>query len=255
MRDVQELLAYKSTRRLLLAAWVLVTMAIFASITLLILKPTNAAPTNELSSKCTTSNESISISGTTATGRFTVPAGCPGTHVLMASYTAPNGTDGKPYTAQKLFASKRDKFGPGAHSLSVQLPNCYYQVDLARGTVLPNFNSTTYTASPQHILLAAKHGGTQPCEKKPAPPAPPAVTKPNPPAPSTPTQIQQQSQNTTVNNTVVPVNADVPAQVKQSDSYTMPETGAGTGAIIATFFGVSSLSSAFYYAATSRLFV
>ncbi len=251
MRDIQELLQYKSTRRLLLAAWVLITMAIFASITLLILKPTNAATTNNLSKKCTTSNESISISGTTATGRFTVPKGCPGTHVLMASYTAPNGTDGKPYAAQKLYASKRAKFGPGRHSLSVQLPNCYYQVDLARGTVLQNFRTTTYTASPNHILLDAKHGGTQSCEKKPTP-QPPAPTKPQKPVkPQQPTQTQQQSQTTIINAS---------APIKQSDEYTpppataLPETGASAGAIVATFFGVSSLSSAFYYAATSRLF-
>lgn len=279
------MLQYKSTKRLLLAAWVLLTFAVFASISLLVLKPTDAATTNNLSSKCTTSNESISISGLTATGRFTVPSGCPGTHVLMASYTAPNGTDGKPYTAQKLFASNRAKFGPGTHSLSVQLPNCYYQVDLARGTVLQNFNSTTYTTSPNHILLAAKHGGTMPCDQPkppaPQPPQPPAPTKPHPPhKPMTPpqkptytppaqvappTQSQQQYQNTTVNNTVTPANADTTTTqtYKQSDSYTppapetpsyLPDTGASANALIATFISVSSLSSIMYYAVTSRLF-
>lgn len=260
MRDVQELFQYKSTQRLLLAAWVLLTFAVFAAISLLVLKPTNASPTNQLSTKCTTSAESISISGNTATGKFTVPSGCPGTHVLLASYTAPNGTDGKPYTAQKLHASSRALFGPGKHTLTVQLPNCYYQVDLARGTVLPNFNSTTYTASTKHILLAAKHGGTQSCEQKPAP-TPPAVTKPTPPEqpkpqPIAPTQQQSQSQSTVVNNTVVPANADI----KQSDSYTppetttLPDTGASANALIATFVSVSSLSSIMYYAVTSRLF-
>ncbi len=265
MGELRELFQYKSTKRLLLATWVLLTFGVFASISLLVLKPTNASPTNNLSSKCTTSAESISISGNTATGKFTVPSGCPGTHVLLASYTAPNGTDGKPYTSQKLYASSRALFGPGRHSISVALPNCYYQVDLARGDLLQNFNQTTYTTSPNHILLAARHGGTQSCEQKPTPaPAPPAATKPAPPAPTppAPTQSQQQSQSTVVNNTVTPANADTTtSQVKQSDSYTppatttLPETGAGTGAVVATFFGVSSLSSVLYYAITTRLFV
>lgn len=252
MGEFKELLGYKSTRRLLLAAWVLITLAVFLSITTLVLRPASASRTNNLSKKCTTSNESISISGNTATGTFTVPSGCPGTHVLMASYTAPNGTNGKPYSAQKLYASTRAKLGPGRHNLSVRLPNCYYQVDLARGTVLQNFQSTTYTASTNHILMAAQHGGSQPCEKTPPPPpiTPGPTKKP-------PVILENNNVNTQNQSQTTIVNASAP--IKQSDEATttttsLPETGAGTGAVIATFFGVSSLSSALYYAVTSRLF-
>ncbi len=250
MEHLRALYQDNGVKRLLLAGWILLTLTTFATLSFAIQSRADASASRP-SSKCKTSRNIINISGTTATATFDVPRGCPGTHVLLASYTAPNGTDGKPYSEQKLYSSNRAKFGPGRHQISIKIPNCYYQVDLARGTVLQNFRSTTYTQSPSHVLMAARHGGNQSCGPVTPPPVQPPVT-PQPPVIIQ--QQQSQSQSTVVNNNITTASA------KQSDEYVqsgtaLPETGASAGTIVATFFGVTSISSVLYKIAISRLFV
>ena len=96
MEHLRALYQEKSFRRLLLSSWILLTLSVFVSLVLASASKTDALPAKTLSKKCTTTNANIKISGNKAIGTFTVPQSCPGTHVVFASYKAPNGTDGKP---------------------------------------------------------------------------------------------------------------------------------------------------------------
>jgi hypothetical protein len=114
--------------------------------------------------------------GGTSTATFTIPAGCPSVQVSLVSYThtAPfftweNASD------EVVFDQHTLTYGPGAHSISVNTPNCFYQVDLVQGTPIeklgPADSNNFY--SRQFRLVAADNGGTQACVP---PPPPPVVT-------------------------------------------------------------------------------
>ena len=128
------------------------------------------------------SHPSLKVSGNKATAHFTIPKDCTNQKITLASYQAPNGSDGKPYDQQKLFRWVTQTYkNPGKYSLVVTVPNCFYQVDLARGNVIHNF-STGHTYAQQNRLLASAHGGKTSCEPKPKPkppqPVKPVVVKP-----------------------------------------------------------------------------
>ncbi|MBX9578866.1 MAG: hypothetical protein K2X87_01035 [Gemmataceae bacterium] len=100
----------------------------------------------------------------TATFKVNVPAGQ--THaVTFVSYTAP-----EPYfnanTAgqQVIYDLATGEFGPGTGTLTVRLPNSYYQVDLVCGPAIdklgPAGSNIFYT--PQGRLESADNGGTTP---------------------------------------------------------------------------------------------
>lgn len=102
--------------------------------------------------------------------------------VTLASWEAPNPQKGRPYSEQKLFKSTGGTFGVGTHTLTVQLPNCFFQVDLARNSV---------PVGTKGHLMGSLHGGTQAC------------TQPTPsptPTPSTPASATSQ-QPTSLPNT------------------------------------------------------
>lgn len=123
--------------------------------------------------------DSFTINGRQASSTFEVKgdANCKKV-VTIASWQAPNGTDGTPYEAQKLYKFNTGTFGVGRHTMTVELPDCYYQVDIVRFA-----NPTAEDGGPvyeNHRLLDFKHGGTRPCEDKPEQPVKPAekVVKP-----------------------------------------------------------------------------
>lgn len=102
--------------------------------------------------------------------------------VTLAVWQAPDGDKGKPFDQQKLFAHKTDTFSVGTHDLTVDLPDCYYQVDLVRGS-----NSTDKDGGPLYgseNMIAALHGGTTVCETS----KPPVETPVTPPATTTPAE-------------------------------------------------------------------
>jgi len=75
-------------------------------------------------------NTSLSVGSASATGTFSVAAGCPGIRVTLASFTKPGNT----MFPQDLFASSTGIFAAGGpYTLSVALPSCFFQVDLVRG--------------------------------------------------------------------------------------------------------------------------
>src|SRR5689334_9777328 len=51
----------------------------------------------------------------------------------LVTWKAPSA-NGQPLYEQKIYDYKTETFGPGNHSLTVFLPDCYYQADLMVGT-------------------------------------------------------------------------------------------------------------------------
>ncbi len=82
--------------------------------------------------------------------------------VTLASWQAPDADKGRPYSEQKLFKFVSGKFGVGKHTLTVELPNCFYQVDLVRGS-----NPTGIDGGPVYEegrMMGSLHGGKTKCE-------------------------------------------------------------------------------------------
>lgn len=104
--------------------------------------------------------------------------------VVLASWQAPDGDKGRPYELQKLYKYVSGTFGVGKHTLTVELPDCFYQVDLARGKnpTGPN-GSAVYE---QGRLMGSLHGGTKVCEEPKQPEEPKTPETPETPTPETP---------------------------------------------------------------------
>lgn len=100
--------------------------------------------------------------GSTVQANFVVKAGCT-VDFGLAAYEAPQATwDPAKANLQELFVSKAGNFGPGAHSLEVTVPDCYYQVDFFTGAVLPQL-SATVNYSAQGRLISFTNGGSEAC--------------------------------------------------------------------------------------------
>lgn len=190
-------------------------------------------------------NPSITVSGTTATANFTLPKGCKNIDVSLVSYKAPNGTDGKPFDQQVLYKSVTRNYNiEGRREIKVEVPNCYYQVDLVIGQPLHSFaGGVTYHA--QHRFLLAKQGGTTSCTPAVTPTPPPAT-----PATSTPSAVSITNTNTNTNTvspaakSPVPTPAPAPTPEPVPDkepSGKLPDTGPGT--IAAFSFGSTFMGS------------
>jgi hypothetical protein len=128
----------------------------------------------------TDSRWSLSTSGV-ATGTFTVTGDddCTQT-VTLSAWQAPDGVKGQPYSQQKLVSHVSGTFGPGTHNLSIQIPDCFYQLDM-----IPGANPTGPDGSAQYTvgsLIGSLHGGTQTCEV--TPPQTPPQTPETPAAPT-----------------------------------------------------------------------
>lgn len=137
------------------------------------------------------SKPSLKVSGDQAVATFTIPKDCLNQKVTLASYTAPNGTDGQPYSKQQIYRWVTYTYPKaGKYTLKVSVPKCFYQVDLARGGVIEKFSKgNTYAQNGD--LLASEHGGNKSCEQpKPQPVAPttPAPVKPVDTEPDQPVQ-------------------------------------------------------------------
>lgn len=178
----------------------------------------------------TPSNMTVNSSNI-ATATFTVPAHCTTPQVYtLVSYTAPNGTTGLPYTAQKLYKSVTKTFGPGTHTMQVQVPDCFYQVDLVGGYPVATFPNNQALYHNEHRFFRALHGGTKSCETPKPPVTPPAQPPAKTPEP--------------------PVATPVTPAAAPAEPAELPNTG--PGAIVAIFTGVSAISTLLYSAIRSR---
>jgi hypothetical protein len=119
------------------------------------------------------------VQGGVSTGTFTVHSACAAVKVSLVSYSTP-WPQFKVDEAhlEKLYDSKTGTFGPGTHSLAVNTPNCYYQVDLVLGDVIPVLGGANGLYGPAGRLLEAVNGGSGPCAETAVAPAPAAATPP-----------------------------------------------------------------------------
>ena len=101
--------------------------------------------------------------GDTVTVNFTVAAGAGPTTVSLVSYNAPGSSfDAHTASQQTIDVVASGTFGPGQHSLSVPLPDNYYQVDFVMGDAITQFGpaGSNMFFSAQGRLLSADNGGT-----------------------------------------------------------------------------------------------
>lgn len=175
-----------------------------------------------------TSDGGLTVSGSQITGRVLVAGGnpqCQGT-VTITSWTAPNGSDGKPYSEQTLFSHTTQTFGPGNHTISTELPDCFYQVDLLRGdqATAPDGGSVY----PAGLLINSLNAGSRSCVQPSPTPTPPPVSNVTPaPSPSN-------------SPSVLGASTQPPGQ--------LPDTGAALGSMV----GVGSMVGAGYAYIRSR---
>ncbi len=149
-----------------------------------------SAATNDLA--CEVYARSYSVGADTVTANFEVKkidanATTCTKDVTVASWNAPNGTDGVPFNKQTLVDSKSGTFAPGFHSLTVKKPLCFYQVDLLRG-LSPNMLGGNGTG-PNYAdwqYVSSAHGGE---ECKPVVPPTPTPTPVQPTAKVTATAL------------------------------------------------------------------
>ena len=96
---------------------------------------------------------------------FTVAAGGQAT-VSLVSYTAPDPTYIAAHASQQqIFDLATGTYGPGTYSVTVQLPNSYYQVDfrLRPGDRPPGAGRKQHLLSAQGRLISADNDGASPC--------------------------------------------------------------------------------------------
>lgn len=84
----------------------------------------------------------------------------------LVSYTAPEGTFVAEHASQqKIFDFDTKTYGAGTHSLTVTVPDCYFQIDFVCGIPIdklgPAGSNIFYT--PQDRLISADNGGTSAC--------------------------------------------------------------------------------------------
>lgn len=102
--------------------------------------------------------------GDTVQVTFDVLAGH--TDVLsLVSYTAPGSSfNANTASQQKIYQDASGVFGPGWHSLTVVVPQCYFQIDFVCGYAIDHFGpaGSNIFYSAQGRLISADNGGTKP---------------------------------------------------------------------------------------------
>jgi len=125
-----------------------------------------------------------SIAGNKATVQVKVTGTDCNEPVTIASWQAPDALKGQPYSAQKLFAHNTAVLTTGTHAMSVELPDCFYQVDVVRGSAATDTKGgPEYKANGGIQILGSLHGGTKACTTTtgggggdtPTPPSTPTV--------------------------------------------------------------------------------
>jgi hypothetical protein len=111
----------------------------------------------------------VSADGKTASVGITVTGDCVERYATLVSWKSPSAS-GHPLTAQKLYKYTTKKLTAGHHTLTVALPDCYYQIDLLgqkRPTSLAG--DANYDAMGSDVLVNFKLGGNKTCTPPPTP--------------------------------------------------------------------------------------
>lgn len=114
-------------------------------------------------------------SSDTVTVSFTVARNSPPVQLSLASYNSnsPRFNEGT-LSQDTVHESQTGTFGPGTHTMTVQVPNGYFKIYFVRGAVIDHFGPASGNASyhDQHRVIGIDYGGT---EEPPPPPPPPVV--------------------------------------------------------------------------------
>lgn len=161
--------------------------------------------------------------GGMVTSTFTLTGNDCHEQINLDTWTAPNGTDGRPFEAQRLFSSKSLRnLGAGTYSITVPAPSCYYQFDLTAYNRASTAGLTPYY--PKATLVAWEHGGTRPCT---------ATCTPTPSVTPTPTP--------SVTPTETPEVTPTPTPEVLGEATTLPQTG---GEVLGGVIGLTSMTGA-----------
>jgi LPXTG-motif cell wall-anchored protein len=168
-----------------------------------------------------TANQSDSrfkVNGLNVTGTFNVTgaSNCK-VDVTLTTWQAPDGVHGLPYSAQKMYKHVTGTYGPGKYSLTTQMPNCFYQVDLITGSNPGNAQGGAVYEDGR--MLGSLHGGTKACVIPTPTPTPTVTPHPTPTPTATPTP-------------------EIPSV--EGASTQLPDTGAG----LSTLLGLTAMAAA-----------
>lgn len=114
-------------------------------------------------------NSKFTKDGTKVTAKVKVTGNNCDVPVSLVSWEAPNA-EARPLSAQKLYKVTKANFNTGTHAISVQVPECYFQVDLIRGHQVGGPNG-----APQYgpeINMGWILGGQKKCEEPSVPKEP-----------------------------------------------------------------------------------
>ena len=104
--------------------------------------------------------------GDTVKVNFTVAAGKT-VELTLVSYKAPAPySDAENIQFQTIYQVATGVFGAGQHSLTVKVPNCYFQLDFVGGKAISPFGpaGSKILYGPQGRLISFVNGGTKPCD-------------------------------------------------------------------------------------------
>ena len=160
--------------------------------------PTNVCYTIKTPSGCTTTVSTLAgntAPGDTVTVNFTVPSGMNDTLTLVSYYAQSTSFTSSNGYQQLIYQQASGNFAPGTHSLTVKIPNSYYQIDFVCGLAIdqlePDQNNNAYGPDSGEILYHAEgryidsdSGGSTPGTINSKTPTVPAPTT----SPSTATQ-------------------------------------------------------------------
>jgi hypothetical protein len=162
----------------------------------------------------------ISVANGTATVHFTIAAGCSDLVLSLVSYTAPGPTFSEQTASQQvLYQSTTQTLGAGAHTMTVAVPSCYYQVDFVHGSPIAQLGpaGTTNFYGAEGRLIESVNGGTSSCRTPTHSGGTPTGThtgggqQTQTPPPPPPPHQQQQTPTQTQTPPVVTTHPAVPA--------------------------------------------
>jgi hypothetical protein len=138
------------------------------------------------------------FAGNMATINFTVAAGCENVKLSFVSYKAPSNV----YTAEEadqqvLFRYVTDTFQAGPGQMTVEVPNCYFQLDFVYGEHLDHLGPAGSTNFYSSRKIRGQMGGTAACVVEQPPteqPTTPSDTT-TPPVEQPVQQVEQPVQN------------------------------------------------------------
>lgn len=202
--------------------------------------PATAATTTSTTQQCIRSSvqvvSPITVQNMTATVSFRLLNGC---HlpIGLASYTNTGPKYDPQHVAdEKLFDSVTGHYADDGqvHTLTVKIPNCYYEVDFFFGDLIPQFSTTN-----QYLgeLVAAVNAGTTSCTNVLGE----SVTRTTAPATVSPASVSTSATTQTT----------APTQVlgEQISAGTLPNTGVNVTPIVLLGFALLAIGLTFRAAA------